>query len=439
MRSRHEPLTAADTAWFRMEERGNPVDITCLMLFDGPLAESRLREVLERRLLGHRRFRERVVDTRLGVAPPHWEDEPDFSIDHHLERVSLPAPGGTAELEALLDAIVSEPMDLSRSPWRVTLVDGLSQGTALVSRIHHCMGDGFALMHILLSLTDSDDAEPAPHPTRAREARAPSRPPLTAASHAVRDGLAALGHLLLLPFDPPTRLRSPLGGKRRARWSAPIPLALVKRIGRARSATVNDVLLSALTGALRRYLADRGDPVDALTLRAIVPVNLRPPDQPVDLEHGNWFGLVFVDLPISATDPDERAEATKTAIDRIKGSLEAVVSLAVINAMGRAPAAVEHVLEDVFGRKGSLVATNVPGPRAPLRLAGSRIRDMVFWAPHSGGLGLGVSILSYAGNIRVGIRADTAVVPDPTPIARYFEEELAVLETRSRDQQPSTR
>lgn len=413
-----------------MDERGNPVDIAALMLFGGELPEGRLREVITTKLLAHRRFAQRVIESPLGVGPPHWKDEPGFSLDHHLERLRLPQPAGIAELRALIGNLLSKPMDLEHSPWRVYLVDGLPGGTALVTRIHHCMGDGFALMQILLSIADagpeaappsgSDAPLPAPSP--------PSR--LSDLAHLAGDDLRSLGHLLLLPFDLPCSLRGSLSGERRVTWTPAIPLSRVKAIGRPRGATVNDVLMTAVSGALRRYLGGRGDPVDELSLRAVVPVNLRPSSEPLDLEHGNWFGLVFVDLPVHLADSNEREKALRATIARIKASQEAIVSLGVMAAMGRSPAVVEHVLEGVFARKGSLVVTNVPGPRAPLQVAGAPLTDIMFWAPHSGGLALGISILSYAGNLRIGIRSDAAVIADPDVIASYLLEELDILQSR---------
>jgi diacylglycerol O-acyltransferase / wax synthase len=430
--STHEHLTPVDTAWLRMEERGNPVDIAALMLFEGELSEERLRELIATRILAHHpRFRRRVVESPLRVAPPHWEDEPGFSLDHHVERLDLPAPSGTAELEGLIGTLLSRPMDLTRSPWHLYLVDGLPGGTALISRIHHCMGDGFALMQLLLSLADADEGAPEAEMPRKGEPEPTAGAPARLANFArlARDDVQALGHLLLLSFEPESHIRGRLGGERRVAWSRAVPLSRVKAIGRARGATVNDVLMTAVSGALRRYLAARGDAVDDLTLRAIVPVNLRPPEEAIDLEHGNWFGLIFVDLPVCCALPGERASRLKATLDRIKASQEAIVSLGVLAALGRAPEAVEHVLDGLFARKGSLVVTNVPGPRTRLRLAGAPMKDMMFWAPHSGGLALGVSILSYAGHLRVGVRSDAAVIPDPQTLAAHFEEELDVLES----------
>jgi WS/DGAT/MGAT family acyltransferase len=244
-----------------------------------------------------------------------------------------------------------------------------------------------------------------------------------------------LGHILLLPFDPPSRLRGRPSGERRVAWSRKMALAPVKRMAASRHATINDVLVGALASAFRRYLLSHGD--EPVPVRAIVPVNLRPPRAPGDSlldEHHNWFGLVFLDLPIDDPDRESRLSKLRREMNRIKASKEAVVSLAVLEVLGRSPAIVEHLADEVFARKASLVITNVPGPRSKLRLAGRRLQDMVFWAPHPCGLGCGASILSYAGLVRVGIRSDAAVVPDPELIAHYFEQELEDWATIPRDE-----
>jgi diacylglycerol O-acyltransferase len=236
-----------------------------------------------------------------------------------------------------------------------------------------------------------------------------------------RDVVTALGHLLLMPFDPPTCLRGALTGERRVAWSRAIPLERVKAIAHARVGTVNDVLMGALTGALRRYMIER-DPC-ALRVRAIVPVNLRP-ESGYDESHGNWFGLVFPELPLDVADADGRLSAVESEMQRIKGSQEAVVALGILAALGRSPTVIDHVVQEIFARKATLVVTNVPGPRRKLQIAGRTIEDMWFWVPHPCGLAVGASIMSYAGNLRVGIRTDAGVVKDPETIARYFEEEL---------------
>jgi diacylglycerol O-acyltransferase / wax synthase len=324
-------------------------------------------------------------------------------------------------------------------------------------RMHHCIADGIALGQVLLAMTDTCPDPPAP---AAKPAEPPvSRPltellrPVAAAvdttlsvgdtllregaellshpEHALDlarlgvDGVAALGKLLLIRPDPQTIFKGQLGVAKRAAWSAPLPLQSVKALGHITGTTVNDVLLTAVTGALRRYLESRGQPAEGISIRAVVPVNLRPPDAPLTL--GNRFGLVFVDLPINVADPFERLLAFKAQMAAIKDSPEAVVAFGILNAIGMTPVGVEQRVVEVFGKKATAVMTNVPGPRERLYLAGKPLRQIMFWVPQSGRLGLGVSILSYAGEVCVGIATDAGLVPNPEAIVAGFMAEFDEL------------
>ena len=153
----------------------------------------------------------------------------------------------------------------------------------------------------------------------------------------------------------------------------------VKAVGRITGTTVNDVLLTAVTGALRRYLQSRGQPTEGISIRALVPVNLRPLDAPLEL--GNRFGLVFVDLPISAADSFERLLSFNQQMAAIKDSPEAVIAFGILNAIGMTPVGVEQRVVELFGNKATTVMTNVPGPREPLYLAGKRLRHIMCWVP----------------------------------------------------------
>lgn len=433
------PLSHADTAWYRLEAPDNPVDITAVLELDGELDLARLRKTIEARLLRFERFRQRIVESPGKIGAPAWELDPEFSLDRHIERVSL----GTRTLAELVGERASAPLPMDRPLWQIVAIDGAPGGTVLLTRLHHCIADGFALVRVMLSLADdglSADAPPhddahqslgerivegardlASHPSHARDlARDTAR------------AAASLGHLVLLPFERDNALRRPLSGVRRVAWSAPTPLARIKAIGRAGHGTVNDVLLGALTGALRRYLAAEGDALDA-GIRAIVPVNLRPVRSIEEMQPvlGNRFGLVFLELPVHAASARERLELLERDMNRLKASEEPVVAFGILVSIGAAPAVIEHVVAEIFGRKASLVVTNVPGPRAQLSFAGSAVRSIVFWVPHPAKLGVGVSILSYAGNVVVGVRTDTAVIAEPVTLVRLFEEELRALEAGS--------
>jgi WS/DGAT/MGAT family acyltransferase len=238
---------------------------------------------------------------------------------------------------------------------------------------------------------------------------------------------ALLKLLLILP-DHHTILKGSCGVPKRAAWSKPLALQKVKTVAHALDATVNDVLLTAVTGALRRYLDAREQPAPELSVRAIVPLNLRPPNEPLDLDRlGNRFGLVFLSLPVGIRNPRERLAVLKQHMEDIKHSPEALVALGILNLIGGTPTEVERIITAIFGLKGTAVMTNVPGPGQTLYFAGEPIRGIMFWVPHPANLGLGVSILSYAGQVVVGIATDAGLIPDPEAIVTAFHHEFNAL------------
>ncbi|HNP71288.1 MAG TPA: wax ester/triacylglycerol synthase family O-acyltransferase [Kouleothrix sp.] len=448
--SRGEQLSPVDHAWLRMEDPTNLMMVTGIMIFDQPLDFERLRATFEHRMLSHRRFRQRVVTSADGAR---WEDDPNFTLSAHLRRIALPAPHDQAALQELVSDMMSTPVDFSKSPWQYHLIENYNGGCVLLGRLHHCIADGIALIRVLLSMTDA--TADAPWPSATPEAPAPEREPggtiaavnatVRSAERAVGDGISALfdpaklaeaaklslsgatalSRLVLMSPDPQTVFKGPLGVAKRAAWSQPIPLDTVKAIGRAVGGTVNDVLLAAVTGALRRYLQERGQAVDGLDIRAAVPVNLRAADEPPTL--GNRFGLVFLALPVGADDPLDRLFDLKERMAALKNSPEALVAFGVLNVMGLLPSQLENVGLTIFGAKATAVMTNVPGPRETIYMAGVPLRQVMFWVPQSGRLGLGVSILSYAGDVTLGVATDTGLVPDPDRIVVAFHDEFETL------------
>jgi diacylglycerol O-acyltransferase / wax synthase len=187
---------------------------------------------------------------------------------------------------------------------------------------------------------------------------------------------------------------------------------------------VNDVMLTAMSGALRDHLLDRGERLQR-DLRAMVPFNLRPPE--VGRPLGNRFGLVLPALPVSLDDPIARLRRVQQRMAQIKDTPEASAAFSILTVMGLSGWAVESLLVRFFGTKSSAVMTNVPGPAERLRFAGRRVDRIMFWVPQAGGIGLGVSLLSYAGSVTVGILGDTALLEDPGELVSRFHDELDVL------------
>ena len=453
-------MSSADAAWLHMDQPTNLMVITGALWFDERVDWSRARDVVRARLVERfPRFCQRVIEARAPLSGPRWEDDPNFDLDLHLHQVALPRPGDQAALQDLVADLVSTPLDRSKPLWHFHFVDGYGHGSAIVARVHHCIADGMALARVLLSLTDEQrDAGIAPPDEAAAEARhrgpvgallAPATAALATARDAgdalvheaievarhpselvdlaatARDDAQALGKMLLTGADEPTPLKGELGVAQRVVWSAPLSLDEVKALGHRMSATVNDVLLSAMAGALRSYLRARGGLVDEVT--AFVPFNLRPLDEPLSPALGNRFGLVFLRLPVGTGDRRRRLAEVHDRMDEIKHSPEGAVSYGLLGAVGRTPVQLEKRLVEMFTAKGTAVMTNVPGPRERVYFAGSPVRGVLVWAPRSGSVAISVAIFSYAGEITVGLVVDGGLIPDPEKIIRSFGREVEAL------------
>lgn len=446
-----KPLAMADAAWLHMDEPTNLMVVTVACLLDEPLDLATLRGVVERRLLRFERFRSRVANAS---GAPAWEPDPHFTPHAHVRRVGLPGRGDDAAVLELVGDLMSTPLDPAKPLWQITLAEGYGRGCAVITRVHHCIGDGVALGYMLGSLMDETPRAEEPRPAP-RKAAAPQSPiaaigaAIENLGHAVRSseaalnegwaavthpertldlagrGLGAAGKIALMSPDPRTALKGPLSVVKRAAWTAPAPLEAIKAVGRVLGGTVNDVMLTAVTGGVRRYLAGRGEPVEGLAIRAMMPVNLLPPTaKPAG---GNHFGMVYVTLPVGVEDAVERSALVRRETQAIKASPEAALGLGIVSAMGAAPLDVEHAMVETLCSRATAVLTNVQGPRATLYLAGRPVPRMAFWVPKAGRLGLGLSIFSYAGAVQVGVATDAGLIPDPLALAAAIDAELAEL------------
>ncbi len=432
-----ERMSGVDTAWLRMERPTNPMAITAVLIFRTTLTVARLKKALRERFLAFDRFRQRPVQQASGY---YWEEDRLFDLDRHVHRIALPRPGGRRELQDLVSDLASTALDPERPRWQFHLVEGYGRsGSALVMRIHHCYADGVALMRVLLALTTG--AKPGQrsrggllgaslqwsgvlwqnyvelllNPARALEY-------MQTGAGATLEAIK----LLSLPPEPATRFRGELGLSKRVAWCEPLKLAAVKKAGKAFGCTVNDVLLAAAAGALGAYLTARREPVKGLEIHVVVPVNLRSPESAEAL--GNEFGLVFLGLPLGIADPVERLQAVHERMEALRRSPQPMLMLGLLGVAGQAPMAVQEQLLELFSAHATAVMTNVPGPQSRLRFAGAEIAEQMFWVPQSGGISMGASILSYAGQVQFGLMTDAGRVPDPERIVAQFPVEIARLQ-----------
>lgn len=453
-------MSSIDTAWLRMDRPYNLMTINGVLIFEDRLDIESLKETVKAHVLHYKRFCQRAISVSGGYV---WETDTHFELSSHVRRVGLPGAGGKEELEELVSNLVSMPMDPTKPMWDFHLVEDYQGGSALIIRIQHCYGDGMAMIHLLLSMTNMAPGVPT-NTTRlsgsashhdGEEARSDIfrqlfEPVSEAVHQAVKAGRGLLedsvdivrhpgetigyarqglgliseaAKLTLMPDDPDTRFRGKPGVAKRVAWAEPLSLKEVKTIGNVLDCSINDVLLSCVTGALRGYLLEKGDSIaDGLEIRAAVPVNLRSLEKAKNL--GNFFGLVLLTLPIGVADPVERVYTVKQRMTDLKGSYQAILTLALLGALGLGPKVIQASAMKVLSKKATAVMSNVPGPQQPLYMGGAKISELMFWVPQAGSVGMGVSIFSYNGRVHFGLITDTKLVKDPDTIIRRFKLEF---------------
>lgn len=429
-----------DTLWLRADHPTNLMVIDSLMWVEGRIDVDRLKAVIQRRMVDRFPvFHQRLVPDATLILPSQWEDDPDFSLDRHVHVVELDPPGDDDVLAAYVDSQLHLAFDREHPLWEVHVLQGHRDGAALFARMHHALADGMALVAVLLSLTDAEpDADLQEvedlESSRSNRLVLPGLGSVTrlagqAASlvrpSVVRDAAVLtrqtlhIADKLLLSSLPDSPLTGAPGIEKRAVWSEPHELALIKKIGRDADATVNDVLIAAVSGAIGDYAEEKG--VTRHDITTMVPVNLRDLTKPLPRELGNRFALAMLPLPSGVGPVQERLAASKARMDAIKASPEALITYGIINAIGMTQRMVEDVMVGFFSSKAIGVTTNVRGPGSTRYLAGSRIVGALGWVPGSGNQTLGVCIFSYDGTVRIGFKSDATVLPDPEILVDAFD------------------
>ncbi|HEY6354730.1 MAG TPA: wax ester/triacylglycerol synthase domain-containing protein, partial [Burkholderiaceae bacterium] len=380
-----ERMSRVDTAWLRMDNEVNLMMIVGVWLLQPALDYDKLCERVAAKLLRYDRFKQKVVQDAVGAL---WVDDADFDIHHHVVREKIVRRKGQSEcaaLQAVCGKLATQALDPARPLWQFHLVERYEGGSALIVRIHHCIGDGISLISVTQSITDGGDEPPSRKPRRAagaaegewlsdsviqpltdlvvkalgmtgkgvaRSVEVLSQPQLLGSLQMARVGYQVLGDLAamaLMPDDSPTRLKGMPEGSKRVAWNEPLPLDAVKTIGKGLNCSINDVLLSCVAGAIGQYLRDRGDDPTGQEIRAMVPVNLRPLDQAWQL--GNKFGLAPLVLPIGIQNPIERVYAVRQRMNELKGSYQPLLAFAVLAIAGLMIKPVQDAILNLFAKK----------------------------------------------------------------------------------------
>lgn len=415
-----EPVHPRDGVWLQ-DSPQNLMVINSIMSFDRMDVED-LREVFRERILdlegGERypRFRRRVV--RRGDRW-YWQDVDDFRLEDQIVVVDDPALQTRAGLQDYIGRQASKPLPEDRPPWQIQFIPEFYDGSAFFCRVHHVMGDGMAFLPVMFSLMDADGQEPPK--TRGTQG--------SLWKVGVAASLLAPPLLLtraVLPGDRSLFHGGELSGEKRVAWTRAADIDRVKAIKNQLGATVNDVLMAVVAGGFRRYAARHpGEPVKQV--RVSMPVNVRRPDEPPVMD--NRFGAVIFQLPVEIEDPRERTAEIQRRTTKLKRSPEPWVYYGSVKVLlSLLPTAAGRWLVDFYARKCTAVLSNVPGPQQPFTLAGRPVRSMLFWVPQRANIGLGISILSFAGEMRIGVFSDVALVSDPRELVEDMEAELIEFE-----------
>ena len=459
----YDRLSALDDSFLELEDANAHMHIGAVGLFEaGPLATpeggidiERIRQVMEAGMHRIPRYRQRIARIPW-FDHPVWVDDARFNPAYHLRHTHLPRPGDERVLKRLVGRLMSQQLDRGKPLWEMWLVEGLQDGRfAMVTKVHHCLVDGVGsaeLVGAVMQVTPDQpvDAEPArwlprPAPSRAAmffdEVVHRTRTPFAVARAACRaalnprDALAGVretvGGLVdavtagLRPASP-TPLNVEIGPHRRFDWTS-VPLGILKEVGHRAGGTVNDAVLTVLTGALRHFLRRRGLQVDDLDFRAMLPVNVRAAAEQGRL--GNRVAMIVARLPLDERSPERRLERIVAETRTAKRSRQAV-GMQTIEEWSDATFTtlfVEFSRLAASSRPFNLVVTNVPGPSFPVYLLGARMTACYPLVPLFKNQALGVALFSYAGTLYWGFNADWDAVPDLHELVAAVDHQVEVL------------
>jgi WS/DGAT/MGAT family acyltransferase len=449
-------MTALDAAFYHLERAGQLLHVGGVYTVDGPLDYERTLTDLSAKLHLIPRYTQRVVPVPLNLGHPTWEPARGFDLRLHVVRHVLRPPGDDEQLRSVASRLFAEPLDRSRPLWELHQIDGYRVNrSAILAKVHHCMIDGVSGVQLLGVMFDVTPDPPPPPPAPPTEAPPPLPTPSMQARRALADGAAAtvegaraLGGLLRHPAEawnelyetagafvemiqmllspiPSTPFNGFVGTMRRIEW-ATLSLNDVKAVKNRLGGTVNDVILATISGALRRYLEDRGLNPDRVELRAMCPVNLRTSAEHLKL--GNRVSAMMAPLPVGIFDPLERLRQVRAAMEKLKRSGESERMSRMMDLLSYLPAPLQHQMGWVQSTAPvNTICTNVPGPPVALYFQGQRLETMVPIVPLAQGVGLAFAILSYADTITIGADLDPGLISDGERITAHLQESFDEL------------
>lgn len=437
-------LTTLDAGFLKAEDADPRVSLAIggLAIVEGAAPEQdALVSVFAERIRGCPRFGQRLRLHPFDLGAPEWVEDPDFDIRRHVRRVALPHPGGDRELHQVIADLMARRLDRDRPLWELWVIEGLADDRwAMLTKVHHCMADGIAATHLLAGLSDDGlrgsfaDHIRAAHPSTTAAAQRGTwlggllnaSAGLAAGVVRAAQGAGEIAAGLLSPAASP--LNGPLSDLRRY-GGARVSLTDVHLICESFGVTVNDVALTAVTESYRNLMVERGQQPLRDSLRTLVPVSVRS-DDAMD-QTDNRVSVMLPNLPVDEENPVQRLRTVHSRLDRAKASGQRQAGNVLVSLANRIPFAVTAwtvgLLMRLPQRGVVTVATNVPGPRRPLRVMGRNVTGLYPVPPLALDLRTGVAMLSYGDDLYFGILADYDVVADVDKLARGIETAVARL------------
>jgi diacylglycerol O-acyltransferase len=456
-----ERMSPLDATFLYVEDGVTHMHIASCAVFEGPAPDyEQVVATIAGKLAKIPRYRQVVRFVPLQLGRPVWVDDPHFRLEYHVRHTALPPPGGDAELRALMGRVMSQPLDRHRPLWETWMIEGMeNRRWGLITKIHHCMADGVAGTDLLSVVLDQEPDPPPPEKDVWRPAPQPSDLQLVAdavvgLAMSPYEQVRALRSLTRAPRRSLTQLREMAAGLRsyadsllptrtsslvgaigpHRRWTwVSVDLDDAKLVRHTLGGTVNDVIVTAVTSGLRQLLLARGEPLDDLVVRSLIPVSIRADD--ARNTYDNRVSAMFADLPVAIADPLERLTAVREQMEMLKNShqtdagvgLTALSQFAPSAAIALAERSVMQVMRRAPQHSINTVATNVPGPQHPLYLAGRKMLEYLPFVPIAHGVRVGIAIVSYNGRLAFGITGDFDTAPDIDVVAHGIEDAIAEL------------
>lgn len=414
-------LTAADHTWFRLQEAANPMASLAVLFFAEVLAVDSLKSLVEDRLMSYERFRQRVLPSRLPRGRPRWHEGDDFALDNHLFRATLKPQGTARDLESLISRLMSEPMAADQPLWQIHLVEEVDGGSVLAVRIHQSVADGTSAARIVLGLGSTEsDQHPAEFVYDGLEAQLRTEEVVETASQP-GSTVRSLCRLISQRSDTDSSLMGKPTHQRRVAWSQGFPSIRLRSFATRLEASETELLLAAITAALRQELV-RLDPLPESTLlRAVVPCNLRGPDQdPL----GSRFALAVVPLPVGRTTVRSRLRKLRRNLDDLGSSRGSLAAFQASGDPGFRMSEVEDHITRQLAKKTTLLLSFAPQPTEPLYFCEQKLEHWLYWPAQAGPQKLCLGLSATADQIRLGVTVDEGAAADPHRLAQAFDQAL---------------